>query len=949
MSAPAIKNGGSTPSGTEGAKKSMKDYQLGNTIGEGSYSTVYSAMDVKTRKLYAIKVLSKRHIVKENKIKYVNIEKNALHRLGQQHPGIVQLYYTFQDDSSLYFVLDFAEYGELLSIIRKFGSLAEPTLKYYMCQIMDSVKFIHLKGIIHRDLKPENILVDHNLNLRITDFGAAKLLDIGKPETGEQTTYSVTQQQEAEERKDIAVESKGSFVGTAEYVPPELLAENTCGFESDIWALGCILYQFFHGNPPFKGATEYLTFEKILHLDYSYSNAGCPHEVKELVNRILILEPQKRPTLTEMMNSSWFAGVKWDDPGYIWKRAAPKFEPFRLNRQNSVPKFSSASPGKKVEHSSLFPKSGSYQGLHSQFQNLNLNFVPTASSKSHQPATKIKKNVASPVIGNNVLQPNVNRIPPRDMSPVRPHPQLKQQQRPYTASGTGPGPAPGSVPVLGPAPGSAPVPGPASGPWPGPGPRSGPGPGPRSGPAPAAAPSMSPPRVRNVPFPPGMAPMAKGPPLKPPVASATDNFNVNFVAHNQDLAASPMTRRPLFKPQERGRTDNVNGISLAGSQDGSSVSGNNIKLDNKVPSSPKNINIRSNTAFENFRPQHLPSRSQPTGGYLMTPPSSNMRDQPSHGDGASVSNSAVKSQAEQGLDEGGIPLFYEAQLLPNIQVPESGSAQAESANRYEPPSPATPVKMASKVKRPPLLAFEDINELLDENEKILKMDNLLKLTLDNDVVRRNSSQTVDDVLINNIVADHYQTLESQATVVVTVITNKARVFLVDRKLNVMLVDLKAYQSYLLYDFEFETSANEEENAPDNEETYGYLILELLQENGTFVFLRRIFDRDTTMHNLKVLNGANEQVVLGTDYGWIDCLLMAKNILDYKPLREAGKTNSTNKKTTTAPGHSQRKSSASTNGTPALVGQPATRLSGIKPGKSKSQFASAAAAAASVHK
>ena len=92
-----------------GRKKSVKDYQFGTRIGEGSYSTVFSAIDLQTNRTFAIKVLSKRHIVKENKIKYVNIEKTTLHRLGQQHPGIVQLYYTFQDESSLFFVLDFAE------------------------------------------------------------------------------------------------------------------------------------------------------------------------------------------------------------------------------------------------------------------------------------------------------------------------------------------------------------------------------------------------------------------------------------------------------------------------------------------------------------------------------------------------------------------------------------------------------------------------------------------------------------------------------------------------------------------------------------------------------------------------------------------------------------------------------------------------------------------------
>lgn len=267
-------------------KKSAHDYQFGAMIGEGSYSTVYSAMDKQLKKTYAIKVLSKRHIVKEGKIKYVNIEKTTLHRLGQQHPGIVQLYYTFQDESSLFFVLDFAEYGELLSIIRKLGSLSEPVSKFYMCQIIDAVKFIHLKGVIHRDLKPENILVGHDFNLKITDFGAAKLLGENE-EDGEKIDYR-SFNAEAEVRGQAPRERFGSFVGTAEYVSPELLKDNICVFESDIWAMGCILYQFFNGVPPFKGSTEYLTFQLIIDLEYTYkSPKPIPVEVKEIIEKIL--------------------------------------------------------------------------------------------------------------------------------------------------------------------------------------------------------------------------------------------------------------------------------------------------------------------------------------------------------------------------------------------------------------------------------------------------------------------------------------------------------------------------------------------------------------------------------------------------------------------------------------------------------------------------------------
>lgn len=99
-------------------KKGVQDFEFGRTLGIGSYSTVVGATDKQTQRNYAIKILDKRHIIKEKKVKYVDIEKNTLNRLGD-HPGIVRLYYTFQDESSLYFVLDFAANGELLSLIKR--------------------------------------------------------------------------------------------------------------------------------------------------------------------------------------------------------------------------------------------------------------------------------------------------------------------------------------------------------------------------------------------------------------------------------------------------------------------------------------------------------------------------------------------------------------------------------------------------------------------------------------------------------------------------------------------------------------------------------------------------------------------------------------------------------------------------------------------------------------
>ena len=105
-------------------KKGVRDFSFGTTLGEGSYSTVVLATDRQTLKEYAIKILDKRHIIKEKKVKYVNIEKDTLNRLTD-HPGIVRLYYTFQDERSLYFVLDLCKGGELLAVLKRMSSFDE--------------------------------------------------------------------------------------------------------------------------------------------------------------------------------------------------------------------------------------------------------------------------------------------------------------------------------------------------------------------------------------------------------------------------------------------------------------------------------------------------------------------------------------------------------------------------------------------------------------------------------------------------------------------------------------------------------------------------------------------------------------------------------------------------------------------------------------------------------
>ncbi|KAM4059304.1 kinase [Hirsutella rhossiliensis] len=284
-------------------KKGVRDFSFGRILGEGSYSTVYLATDRQTLKEYAVKVLEKRHIIKEKKIKYVNIEKNTLNRLTE-HPGIVRLYYTFQDETSLYYVLDLCNGGELLGVLKKTGTFDVECVRFYGAQILDSMEYMHSRGVIHRDIKPENVLLDDQMHVKITDFGTARLLrDPREPRGPDSTERGLSDSEKREEQDDSRAAS----------------------FASDLWAFGCIIYQLLAGRPPFKAGSEYLTFQKIVNLDYEFPQ-GFPPSARDLVERCLVLDPARRLTIEHIKNHEFFQGQQFGKG--LWRTKAPRLRSY---------------------------------------------------------------------------------------------------------------------------------------------------------------------------------------------------------------------------------------------------------------------------------------------------------------------------------------------------------------------------------------------------------------------------------------------------------------------------------------------------------------------------------------------------------------------------------------------------------------------------------------------
>ena len=136
------------------------------------------------------------------------------------------------------------------------------------------------------------------MRIKVTDFGSAKIL--GRKEEPSET-------------------SKRSFVGSADYVSPEVLSDQPVSTASDIWGFGVCLYNFIAGKTPFRSATEFLTFQKVLHREFTYPD-GFDEQGKSLIDSVLDLDPTKRPTVQEIKAHPFFSTIDW---GMLWQVTPP--------------------------------------------------------------------------------------------------------------------------------------------------------------------------------------------------------------------------------------------------------------------------------------------------------------------------------------------------------------------------------------------------------------------------------------------------------------------------------------------------------------------------------------------------------------------------------------------------------------------------------------------------
>ena len=289
-------------------KKRRADFSWKKLLGTGAFSKVYYVTPVgaETGRAYAIKVIDKQLVMRLRQQHQVFRERDIMARLV--HENICNLYYTFQDPSYLFFVLELCHGGTLFDVITEHGKLNNKAAVFYTAEMVNALSYLHSKNIAHRDLKPENVLLSADGHAKLADFGAASVF-LSEPSGGDgkgsgadgapndRTVHSRGRERGRRET------SGDNFCGTAEYSAPEILkntAQESLSRMVDLWALGVSVFQMIVGKLPFRGENEYLTFDTILQYDPQtfFDQQTFPRRVSKnlmaFVKELLQVEPENR-------------------------------------------------------------------------------------------------------------------------------------------------------------------------------------------------------------------------------------------------------------------------------------------------------------------------------------------------------------------------------------------------------------------------------------------------------------------------------------------------------------------------------------------------------------------------------------------------------------------------------------------------------------------------------
>ncbi|KAL3815162.1 hypothetical protein ACJIZ3_016430 [Penstemon smallii] len=265
----------------EGSRTRVGKYEVGKTLGEGSFAKVKFARDTQTGDCVAIKIIDRDRVLHHQMVEQIKREISTMKMI--KHPNVLNLFEVMASRKKIYIVLEYVDGGELFDKIAKYGRLKEDLARRYFQQLINAVDYCHSRGVYHRDLKPENLLLDAFGILKVSDFGLSAF--------------------SKQVREDGLLHTA---CGTPNYVAPEVLtSKGYDGTASDVWSCGVILFVLMAGYLPFDEPNITALYRRIHRADFSIPS-WFSSSARNLIKRILDPNPLTRMTIPEILENDWF-------------------------------------------------------------------------------------------------------------------------------------------------------------------------------------------------------------------------------------------------------------------------------------------------------------------------------------------------------------------------------------------------------------------------------------------------------------------------------------------------------------------------------------------------------------------------------------------------------------------------------------------------------------------
>ncbi|XP_074558723.1 phototropin-1A-like [Curcuma longa] len=296
----------------------LKHFRPVKPLGSGDTGSVHLVELVGTGEYYAMKVMDKSVMLNRNKVHRACAEREILDMLD--HPFLPTLYASFQTKTHICLITDYCPGGELFLLLDKQPEkvLKEDAARFYAAEVVVALEYLHCQGIIYRDLKPENILLQRDGHVSLTDFDLSCLTPC-KPQLFLPNVEGKKKWINGRAPPIFVAEpmrASNSFVGTEEYIAPEIITAAGHTSAVDWWALGILLYEMLYGYTPFRGKTRQKTFANVLHKDLRFPGSiSVSLPAKQLIYRLLHRDPRNRlgscHGANEVKQHPFFSGINW--------------------------------------------------------------------------------------------------------------------------------------------------------------------------------------------------------------------------------------------------------------------------------------------------------------------------------------------------------------------------------------------------------------------------------------------------------------------------------------------------------------------------------------------------------------------------------------------------------------------------------------------------------------